>query len=234
MFSYNFFNTNYSIANSNVINTPNINVYLNHKKLVYLTFDDGPAYIVTDEILNILKNYNVKATFFVVGKEIQNKENILLRIYKEGHSIGLHSYSHDYKKLYSAEEIFINEMITTREKVKSVTGYTSTIIRFPGGSMRHLDSDFLEKLHNNSFKVYDWNISLSDGTYPNLSPDELLSIAKSCTRASPILIVLMHCNFCNENTAKVLPSIIKYYKNLGYEFKTINNDTEEYYFTFSK
>lgn len=229
------FAINKQVYNENY--TPNIkNVYDVDidKKTVYLTFDDGPTHVVTNQLLDVLKKYNIKATFFVVGKEIEGTEDILLRIYKEGHGIGLHTYSHNYKKLYSSEEIFINEMLKTREKVKDITGYESNIIRFPGGSAKHLNSKFLEKLHKNNFKVFDWNVNLCDGVNPNLSANKLLDNAKKYRESYSRLIVLMHCNFNNKNTIKALPRIIEYYKNLGYEFKAITNDTDEYYYRFKK
>ncbi|WP_034867923.1 polysaccharide deacetylase family protein [Clostridium lundense] len=204
------------------------------KKIVYLTFDDGPTHVVTNQLLDILKKFNVKATFFVVGKEIEGTEDILLRIYKEGHGIGLHTYSHNYKKLYSSEEIFIDEMLKTREKVKDITGYSSNIIRFPGGSAKHLNSAFLEKLHKNNLKVFDWNVNLCDGVNPNLSTYRLLDNAKKYRKSYSRLIVLMHCNFNNKNTVKALPKIIEYYKDLGYEFKPLTNECEEYYYKFKK
>lgn len=217
--------------------TPNLKNVVdvdNDKKIVYLTFDDGPTHVVTNQLLDVLKKYNVKATFFVVGKEIEGTEDILLRIYKEGHGIGLHTYSHNYKKLYSSEEIFIDEMLRTREKVKNITGYSSNIMRFPGGSAKHLNAAFLEKLHKNNLKVFDWNVNLCDGVNPNLSAYRLLDNAKKYRKSYSRLIVLMHCNFNNKNTVKALPKIIEYYKDLGYEFKPLTNESEEYYYKFKK
>nr|WP_246582609.1 polysaccharide deacetylase family protein [Clostridium mobile] len=203
-------------------------------KPVYLTFDDGPTYVVTNKLLDILKEHDVKATFFVVGKEIEDKEDILKRIYDEGHSIGLHTYSHDFNKIYKSDDIFIEEMLKTQKKVKEITGYTSNIIRFPGGSSKHLSTELLEKLHQNNFKIYDWNVNISDGVNPNLTIDQLASNAKKNSKNYSRLIILMHCNFNNKNTAKALPKIIEYYKDLGYEFETITEDTKEYYYKIKK
>ena len=205
---------------------------LNASKYVYLTFDDGPTYVVTDAILDVLKNEKVKATFFIVGKEIIGKESILKRIYTEGHSIGLHTYSHNFKKIYRSCDEFINEMEETSNKIKEITGYSPNIIRFPGGSSKRLNSITLEKLHNKNFKIYDWNVVTHDGINPNLSTSQLIKGAKIIRGNENTAIILMHCNSNNKNTVKSLPNIIKYYHEQGYEFKSITKDTPEYYYKF--
>ncbi|MEF2112605.1 MULTISPECIES: polysaccharide deacetylase family protein [Clostridium] len=201
-------------------------------KFVYLTFDDGPTYVVTDALLDVLKSEKVKATFFIVGKEIEGKESILKRIYTEGHSIGLHTYSHNFKKIYLSSDKFIDEMEKTSNKIQEITGFTSKIIRFPGGSSKRLNSLTLEKLHKKNFKIYDWNVDASDGINPNLSTAQLIKNAKIIRGNENTAIILMHCNSNNKNTVKSLPSIIKYYLDSGYEFKAITKDTPEYYYKF--
>lgn len=204
------------------------------KKVVYLTIDDGPSPVVTNQMLDVMKNNNVKATFFVVGKEIDGREEILKRIYDEGHSIGLHTYSHDFKKIYKSEDIFIDEMLKTQKKVEEVTGFKPTVLRFPGGSAGYLNKNFLDKIHKNNLKVYDWNVNLEDGVKPDLSVQQIIRNAEKCKKDNSRVIILMHCNFNNKNTSKALPSIINYYKELGYEFETITEDTKEYYYKFRK
>jgi len=203
----------------------------NENKCVYITFDDGPTYI-TNKLLDVLKEKNVKATFFVVGKEIEGREDILKRIYDEGHSIGLHTYSHNFRKVYKSEDDFINEMIRTSDKVKEVTGFTSNIIRFPGGSSKHLNESFLNKLHSNNYKIYDWNANLYDGDYPNLSVYRFTENSKRFKGSSSEVIILMHCNSNNKNTLKALPIIIDYYKNSGYKILPITENTKEYYYRY--
>lgn len=206
----------------------------NYNKTVYLTFDDGPTYIITDKLLDVLKENNVKATFFVVGKEIEGKENILRRIYNEGHGIGLHTYSHNFKTIYSNEETFIDEMKKVRDKIKEVVNISPSIIRFPGGSSKRLTENLLSELHKESFKIYDWNVDTFDGANPNLPTNKLVQNAKKYKDSYSRLIVLLHCNFNNKNTVNALPHIIRYYKDLGYEFKVIDNATEEYYYKIKK
>lgn len=198
-------------------------------KVLYLTFDDGPS-AITNELLDTLKACNVKATFFVVGKEIVGRENILKRICSEGHSIGLHTYSHNLHSIYENDDAFINEMIRTNELVKKLTGCSTNIIRFPGGSAKHLNTAMLKKLHNNNFKIYDWNSSLEDGVYPHLSVQQFVKNSKKCKHGNSRVFLLMHCNSNNVNTIKALPDIIAYYKSNDYEIKPITSDTDEYYY----
>lgn len=203
-------------------------------KVVYLTFDDGPSPVVTDKILDVLKEYNVKATFFVVGKEIPNREKILKRIHQEGHSIGLHSYYHNIKTLYKSDENFIDEMLMTRDKINQIIGLSPNIIRFPGGSSCRLTNKMLQELHKNNLKIYDWNVNLEDGINPTLPVNTFINNAKKYKDSYTRLIVLLHCNYNNTNTVKALPGIIEYYKSLGYEFHIINDATKEYYYRIKK
>jgi len=201
-------------------------------KIVYLTFDDGPTYVITAALLDVLKNENVKATFFVVGKEIEGKESLLKRTYLEGHSIGLHTYSHNFKKIYRSTDDLINEMLKTSNKIHEVIGFAPKIIRFPGGSSKRLNSFTLEILHKNNFKIYDWNVNVYDGINPDLRVSQLIKNSQVIKGNKNVAIVLMHCNFNNKNTVKALPKIISYYKESGYIFKVITKDTPEYYYKF--
>jgi peptidoglycan/xylan/chitin deacetylase (PgdA/CDA1 family) len=221
----------FTILEKNIMAVPTIN--LENRKVLYLTFDDGPS-IITNELLDTLKACNSKATFFVVGKEIINRESTLKRIHNEGHSIGLHTYSHNFHKIYKNENAFIKEMLDTKVLVEKITGCSTNIIRFPGGSSKHLDSKLLELLHENNLKVFDWNISIEDGTNPDLSVNDLVKNSKKCKTCDNSVILLMHCNSNNMNTVKALPKIISYYKDLGYEILPITNDTEEYHYRFKK
>ena len=204
------------------------------EKTIYLTFDDGPSKIITRDVLPILKEYDVRATFFIIGYKIHGKEDIIKKIYEDGHSIGVHTYSHKYKKIYSSEESFLDEMNETADEVKSIIGVHPNVIRFPFGSKNHLTPSLLLKLHDNNYRIYDWNASISDGLNPSLPPDKFFKEAtRKCVSPSRIFL-LMHSDDPNKNTCKALPKIIKYYRDLGYEFKPITNDTPEYFFRVKK
>jgi len=206
----------------------------NSSKKVYLTFDDGPTYVRTDEILDVLKQYNVKATFFIVGKEIIGKERVVRRIFKEGHGLGVHTYSHNSKLIYRNEDYFITENILAAEKIKEVTGFYPMIVRFPGGSSIKLTESLLEKLHKNNFKVFDWNVNLEDGVNPKLNQNLLYKNSLKIKGDRNNVIILMHSNYNNQNTVKALPMIIEKYKSEGYIFEPISYLTEEYYYRINK
>ncbi|MBP3887948.1 MAG: polysaccharide deacetylase [Cellulosilyticum sp.] len=204
------------------------------EKVVYLTFDDGPTPKITDQILDQLKKNNVKATFFIVGKEIKGRETILKRIYDEGHGIGLHTYSHNFKIIYKSPENFIAEMDKTKSTINEVLGTNLDIkvIRFPGGSAGRLNKNFYNKLCESGYLIYDWNVDLQDGIKGNLSPQCFLENSKKCMDKSTRRIILAHCNSNNQNTCAALDQIIAYYTKEGYVFKAINHTTAPYYYRF--
>lgn len=199
------------------------------KKVIYLTFDDGPS-LLTEKVLDILKENNVKATFFVIGCQINGYEDTLIRMHKEGHSLGLHTYSHKYKRIYSSRNNFVKEMLDCQSEINRVVGVSPSIIRFPGGSQRHLDDSYVKKLHSNNFKIYDWNIDSLDSRSPRLPSSRVYRQSIKNNQNFTNIILLMHCDNSHKNSIKALPTIIDYYKERGYEFKPITDETPEYYF----
>ncbi|SKA74957.1 Peptidoglycan/xylan/chitin deacetylase, PgdA/CDA1 family [Clostridium sp. USBA 49] len=198
-------------------------------KIIYLTFDDGPSNI-TEDVLDVLNKYDVKATFFLIGNQIEGNEDIVKRINNEGHGIGLHSYTHNIKKIYSRNKYFIEEMLLTQKKINEVIGVKPVILRFPGGSRNRLNKENLKLIHSNNFKIYDWNIDSKDGINPKMSPNQIFKQATKIKDVENPIILLMHCDYMHKNTCRALPEIIKFYKNKGYEFKIIDENTPEYYF----
>ena len=142
------------------------------EKVVYLTFDDAPSKTVFKDILDILKKEDVKATFFVIGNQVAGNEEILKRAYDEGNSIGLHSFTHEKKNLYTSNEKFLDEMLRTQKAIGDVIGCSPKILRFPFGannSFYKLKKDLVKLLHENDLKIYDLNADSGDGMNPNLS-----------------------------------------------------------------
>lgn len=227
-----------NISSINVISTVEENEIIesdtrDKNKVIYLTFDDGPSYKVTDKVLDILKEKEVPATFFLIGNQIKDNEDVVKRINDEGHSIGLHTWTHKYNCIYCNEDTFINEMVECRTEINRVTGVSPNIIRFPGGSYKHLNKNYLKKLHSNNFKIYDWDLDNEDGLNPNSSPDRLYRNAIKGSKDLQSIILLMHCTDMHKNTAEALPKIIDYYKKQQYEFKILEEDTPEVYFRIS-
>ena len=204
------------------------------EKEVYLTFDDAPGDKVTEEILKVLKSHDIKGTFFIVGNRIKGREKILKQIVTEGHSIGLHSYSHKLKMIYSSKKVFIDEMQKTSDEIYDNVGIRTYLIRFPGGSKPFMNKEFLDELHSYKFKIYDWNVAISDGINAKFSPERFYKEAINTRQFKSPLIILMHCSGENENTVQALPQIIEHYKSLGYNFKALTIDSPEYYFRVKK
>lgn len=179
---------------------------------VYLTFDDGPS-IYTNDILDILDSYNVKATFFVVGKEGTNAEEALQRIVDEGHTLGMHSYSHKYKELYESMDSFTQDFARIRDSIYQATGEESVCYRFPGGSSNTVSEidmhDFIDYLDSQGVEYYDWNVSSGDGGSMKLSTDTLL---ENCTKdidTRDTSIILLHDSAEKPTTVEALPDIIE-------------------------
>lgn len=201
----------------------------NEEKIIYLTFDDGPSTKVLPDILDTLEKEDVKGTFFIIGNEIKGREDILKRIHKDGHSIGLHSFTHEKKKLYSSNEEFLNEMLKTQSLINDIVHIKPTILRFPFGcnnTYYKLNPSLINLLHKNNLKVYDWNVDSGDGTNHKASPNTYVKNSKSNKNS---IILLMHCGTINKNSAKALPEIISYYKSKGYVFKKITSSSPEYF-----
>lgn len=218
-----------SIINSQIFTSINANA--DEKKVIYLTFDDGPAGKVTKDTLDILKKNSVPATFFLIGDQIKGQEDLIKRIYDEGHALGLHSMSHKRNCLYSSNESFLKEMLDTQETINSIVGIKPTILRFPFGCNNNyyrLSESMVNLLHENNLKIYDWNTDSGDGANPSANPGVFIKNSKSNKDS---VLLLMHCAYMSKNSVIALPDIIKYYKDNGYEFKVIDETTpEEFHF----
>ena len=179
---------------------------------VYLTFDDGPSES-TQEILDILDRYGVKATFFVVGREGSQAEENLRKIVEAGHTLGMHSYTHKYDEIYASVEDFAADFEKEQAYLLEVTGVESTIYRFPGGSSNTVSEidmrEFAEYLDSQGVRFFDWNISSGDGG-SFLVPVEML--IENCTAAVKdhgTSVVLMHDAAGKTTTREALPIIIE-------------------------
>ena len=179
---------------------------------VYLTFDDGPS-IYTNDILDILDRYQVKATFFVVGKEGTDAEEALQRIVEDGHTLGMHSYSHKYKELYESMDSFTRDFEQIRDYVYQATGVESVYYRFPGGSSNTVSEidmhEFIDYLESQGVEYYDWNVSSGDGGSMKLTTDTLL---ENCTKdidTRDTSIILLHDSAEKPTTVEALPEIIE-------------------------
>ena len=179
---------------------------------VYLTFDDGPS-IYTDEILDILSMYEVKATFFVVGQEDEELLPMYQRIIDEGHSLGMHSYSHKYTEIYASLDNFKADTEKIRNLILNNTGVECSLYRFPGGSSNSIGKEhiqeFIAYLDEEGITYYDWNVTSKDATGVTLTIDELVENSTSELEKYNSAYILLHDSSTKYSTVQALPRIIE-------------------------
>ena len=200
-------------------------IYKSDTKRVFLTFDDGPS-SVTNTILDTLKQQNVKATFFVLGSQVEKMPDVVKRIYDEGHYIANHGYSHVYENIYSSPQAVLDEYNRCNDAVKNAIGvpeYNSHLFRFPGGLVggeyADIKSQANEILKQNDVMHVDWNALNGDAETNNLSIEFELARLQETTQNKNSIVILMHDAPAKKVTAEALPQIIEYLRNQGYEFK---------------
>lgn len=198
--------------------------------IIYLTFDDGPTTSITPKVLDVLKEKNVKATFFILNYNSATEE-LVKREINEGHTVGIHGYSHDYDTIYQSVDAYISNITKLQEKIKESTGYNATITRFPGGSsntvskytpgiMTTLSKEVVER----GYKYFDWNVSSGDAGGAKTSQDVYNNVTKGLKK-DRINVVLMHDFGGNTKTLNALADIIDYGLNNGYTFSNITENT---------
>ncbi|MDE6579192.1 MAG: polysaccharide deacetylase, partial [Ruminiclostridium sp.] len=195
--------------------------------VIYLTFDDGPSKY-TEDILRILKEYNIKATFFVIPDESEECADRLRTIAAAGHTIGVHSYTHNYLTIYEDELAFVEDFAKAYDIIVKVTNQKPWLYRFPGGSVnqynRHCRDGIKTALDERGFVYYDWNTDSND--WRGLSPEELCRNVTNDVKRFPSATVLMHDTDTRENTVEALENIIKCLKESGYKFAPITQTVE--------
>lgn len=200
----------------------------NGQKTVYLTIDDGPSKN-TQAVLDILDKYNCKATFFVVGLE-PDYYPMIKEAYERGHTIGLHSYTHDYATVYSSVDAFFEDLDAIGNVVKDQIGYVPCFIRFPGGASNAISADYsvgimstlVNSVQERGFQYYDWNMSVGDGDVH--TTDEIVGYATEPTELTNTML-LCHDSSTKQTTVEALPRIIEHYQALGYRFDAIDRTT---------
>lgn len=204
----------------------------NGKKIVFLTFDDGTSKTNTPEVLRILDENNIKATFFLTGSNIENggetARELVKQEFESGHAIANHSYSHDCGKLYPGRNLDMKAFKEDYEKndklLKSILGenFTTHVMRCPGGYMSWKNMDKLDKyLEKNNIASIDWNALNADAEGPKKNAKQLAQYAIKTSEGKEMVVLLMHDTYGKEETVKALPTIIKYFKDNGYEFRTL-------------
>ncbi len=198
------------------------------QKRVYLTFDDGPS-IYTGQLLDILAANDVKATFFVIAREDESYWPYYNRILDEGHTLGMHSYSHDYNKVYASLDAFETDITELSQFLYERTGVYPTIYRFPGGSSNTVTQvpiqECIAYLNEQGIVYYDWNALNGDAVSNELSTDRLIENIMTDVRKNNTSIVLMHDMQSRRNTIESLQQLIDILKEEGYELLPIDENT---------
>lgn len=195
---------------------------------VYLTFDDGPS-SNTEKILDILRKYDVKATFFVVGTQNDSLRKYYKKIVDEGHTLGMHSYSHKYSEIYVSEDAFIRDLDRISDLIYEETGVRSKVYRFPGGSSNSVSRVPMSKLEgilaDRGIDYYDWNIVSGDATNPAPSTEEIIENSLNGIEKYKEAMILFHDLANKTTTVEALPRIIQELKDRGITIAPIDEDT---------
>lgn len=201
-------------------------LYTNPEKVAYLTFDDGPTKVATPIILDILKEENVLANFFVIGYRVEEFPEIVNRAYKEGHFIANHSYSHQNAKLYQSKESFLTEIKKTDEviaKALDLPSYQSHLFRFPNGShsshYANAKKDAKTYLNEIGYYYIDWN-ALNNDSMQKYSASALIQNLKNSCKNKDTLVILMHDTTDVSKSYTALQASIQFLKQEGYSFST--------------
>lgn len=196
-------------------------------KRVFLTFDDGPTKQVTPYILDLLKQENIKASFFVLGTRVESNPELVKREYEEGHFIGNHGYTHKYSSIYSSIDSVMNEYSKTNEAIKKAVGndkFNSLVFRFPGGSVggtyNDLKKEAERQLEEKGIGSVDWNALTNDAAGAR-TKEKILKNFYDTIQGKTSIVLLMHDAADKILTYETLPEIISYLKENGYEFKTM-------------
>lgn len=199
-------------------------------KMMYLTFDDGPS-TNTPKILKILSDYGAKATFFVIHHDESYYQQYLLDIIAQGHALALHSYTHDYAKIYSSTSAFWSDLTKLHDEVQQLTGQDIRITRFPGGSSNTISANYCSgimteltnAMESRGYQYFDWNCEDGDADGNTKSVEYIINRAKtSANTNSEHLVMLCHDTNAKSTTVEALPTIIEYFRDQGYTFGALD------------
>ena len=200
-------------------------IYKSDEKQVYLTFDDGPSKKITPQILDILKQYDVKATFFLLGSRVELYPDLVKREFEEGHYIANHGYSHKYSQIYQSKDTTFAEYVQCENAIKNALGnpdYNSYLFRFPGGSSggkyEEVKSQARELFNTYGVAYTNWNCLTGDAENKK-TKEECIQEMLNTKADQNSIILLMHDANDKQQTVDALPEIIQYFKNEGYTFK---------------
>lgn len=210
-----------------VIGTKGIKIPVeDNKKVVFLTFDDGPSNL-TPQFIDTLNQYGVNATFFVTYQP--QFEDTYKKIIESGNTIQIHTATHDYNSIYSSVSAYVNDFTKAYDYVCSITGTKPDYFRFPGGSTNSYGKSIVKSIartmSDKGFQFVDWNVSVGDGSAA-ATKDSIIAKITAESEGKNHIVMLAHDSETKTETLAALPDIIQYYKNNGYEFRTIGNNVD--------
>lgn len=201
--------------------------FVREEGVVYLTFDDGPSKN-TYSVLHYLEKHNVKATFFVVPSRTDECFELLRKITEAGHSIGVHSASHDYKKIYASTEAYLEDFYEAWSIIYEATGVKTEIFRFPGGSVNDFNEgvrdEIIAEMTRRGFRYFDWNVDSNDAGGATWT--EMYNSVPADIAGNYRSVVLMHDSGMRDNTVYVLDDVLRVLVGEGYKLDSIHNDTK--------
>lgn len=201
------------------------NIYHSETKRVFLTFDDGPSQTVTPKVLDTLKSEKIKATFFLLGSRVELEPDIVKREYEEGHYLASHGYSHVYSQIYASPQSVLDEYNKCISAIRNAIGqpeYNPHLFRYPGGywggKYASVKKEALQLLEQNDILHIDWNALTSDAAGAKTTEEFISELDKTVPKHNSV-VVLMHDAGNKTATANALPTIIKYFRDQGFEFE---------------
>lgn len=201
------------------------NIYHSETKRVFLTFDDGPSKTVTPQVLDTLKSEKIKATFFLLGSRVELEPDIVKREYEEGHYLASHGYSHVYSQIYASPQSVLDEYNKCISAIRNAIGqpeYNPHLFRYPGGywggKYASVKKEALQLLEQNDILHIDWNALTSDAAGAKTTEEFISELDKTVPKHNSV-VVLMHDAGNKTATANALPTIIKYFRDQGFEFE---------------
>lgn len=227
------YDKNIPIYNTKLLSTTSFSSYsanIPHKKVAYLTFDDGPSKN-TLKILTILDKYKIKATFFVNGSSSPYAISTYKTIINKGHSIGNHTYSHEYCNIYKSTNDFVHDFNKLQNHLNKCIGIKPNIVRLPGGSNnlvshkyggKSIMCDISRYLIKNGFTYFDWNIDSTDASTKVQSKEKIVNSILNTSKRKSAIIVLMHDSSVKKTTVEALPEVIDGLKKQGFEFRKLS------------